>query len=91
MIIHAEILVHGMVQGVGYRYFVMGKAHEYGLNGYVKNLGNGDVLVEVEGEQSIIKDFTKELRIGPRFARVIKVDINISPNLYNYKRFEVRF
>ncbi|MBU4444237.1 acylphosphatase, partial [bacterium] len=51
MQIHAEIVVRGMVQGVGYRYFAYRKANQYGLCGYVKNLPRDDVQCEVEGEE----------------------------------------
>ena len=91
MIIHAEIVISGMVQGVNYRYFAYRKANQYGLCGYVKNLPRGDVLCEVEGEEGIVRDFIKELNIGPAFSRVTNVQVNISPDLYGYKSFEVKF
>jgi hydrogenase maturation protein HypF len=43
-----EILVRGIVQGVGFRPFVYGLARGMGLRGYVTNTGGG-VLIEVEG------------------------------------------
>ncbi len=91
MIIHAEIVVSGMVQGVGYRYFVYRKANQYGLCGYVKNLPRGDVLCEVEGDEGIVRDFVKELRVGPTFSRVTNVQVNTSNDLFGYKSFEVRY
>jgi len=91
MQIHAEIVIRGMVQGVGYRYFVCRQANQYGLCGYVKNLPRGDVQCEVEGEEGIVKDLIKELKIGPTFSRVTNVQVNISPDLYGYKSFEVKF
>ncbi len=50
----ANITVHGLVQGVGFRYFVVRKAKELKLNGYVKNQMDGTVLTVVEGDQSQI-------------------------------------
>lgn len=50
-LINAHLLISGMVQGVGYRWFVMRKANEYNLKGYVRNLYTDDVEVEVEGEK----------------------------------------
>lgn len=43
------IRVKGIVQGVGFRPFVYRLAHRYGLGGYVRNLGSGDVEIYVEG------------------------------------------
>jgi acylphosphatase len=91
MRIHTEIVINGMVQGVGYRYFAQRKASEYGMVGYVRNMPNGSVLCEVEGEQGLVRDFIKELNIGPAFSRVSSVDVNTSTELYGYQRFEVRF
>jgi acylphosphatase len=84
-------VVSGLVQGVGYRYFVYRKANQYGLCGYVKNLPRGDVICEVEGDEGIIRDFIKELHVGPTFSRVTNVQVNTSNDLFGYKSFEVRY
>ncbi len=47
----ATIIVNGVVQGVGFRYFVLRNANALGLKGYTKNLFTGEVLTEVEGEE----------------------------------------
>ncbi|MGC9364893.1 MAG: acylphosphatase [Fidelibacterota bacterium] len=91
MQVHAEVVIKGMVQGVGYRYFAQRRARQYGLTGYVRNLPNGNVLCEVEGEEGLVRDFIKELKIGPSFSRVTGVSVNTSTDLYGYKSFEVRF
>lgn len=91
MLIHAEIIIKGMVQGVGYRYFTQRLARRYNLTGYVKNLPNGNVLCEAEGEEGLVRDFIKELKIGPSFSRVTGSSVNTSTELYGYRSFEVRF
>lgn len=70
MQVRAEILVNGLVQGVGYRYFVYREAQQLGVNGYVKNLYTGEVLTVVEGEKVKIEELIKKLRIGPSHASV---------------------
>jgi len=89
--IHAKILVSGLVQGVGYRYFTYNKAYEYGLTGYVKNLPNGDVLVEVEGDEGMIDEFIKELRIGPMTAHVRDIVVEKSKYIIGYDKFDIAF
>jgi len=69
----AKIIVKGLVQGVGYRYFCRNKANEFGISGYVKNLFNGDVELGVEGEKNMVEDFIKELKIGPFNSNVKKI------------------
>lgn len=68
-----RILVKGMVQGVGYRYYCSRKADEYGIKGYVKNLFNGDVELVVEADSDLLPEFIKELKTGPRGAYVKSV------------------
>ena len=80
-----------MVQGVGYRWFVMRRAKESKLAGYVRNLPDGDVEVEVEGDQGLIIDFAGELRIGPHSAHVTDIKINWSEFESKFKGFEIRF
>jgi acylphosphatase len=89
--VSAHLIVSGYVQGVGYRWFVMRKAEEYKLKGYVRNLYSGDVEVEVEGYKPMIIDFVKELKVGPRSAQVIDVRIRWGECENKYKKFDVKF
>lgn len=91
MKIHATIIVYGLVQGVGYRYFAYKKAHEYGLTGYVKNLPTGEVLCEVEGDEGLVNEFIKDLRVGPMMARVRDIRVEKSNILQGYRNFEITY
>lgn len=87
----AEIIAQGMVQGVGFRYFVYRAALKYNLKGYTKNLGSGDqVLTIVEGEKYAIEDLFKIIRTGPAYASVNNCTINWQPNKNEFKTFEIR-
>ena len=70
MKVRAEILVNGLVQGVGFRYFVLREARRLELNGFSENLFSGEVLTVVEGEQALIEDLISKLRVGPIHAAV---------------------
>ncbi len=87
----AHLLVSGMVQGVGYRWFVMRQAKEYKLNGYVRNMYDGDVEVEVEGNRGMIIDFVEDLKIGLHSAHVTDIKIEWSACENKFKGFEIRF
>jgi hydrogenase maturation protein HypF len=72
----ARIRVSGMVQGVGFRPFVYRTAREFGLNGYVRNLGDAGVEMEVEGERKTLLEFTNILNEEkPPNARIKKIDV----------------
>lgn len=64
------ILFTGRVQGVGFRYQCQALAMQHKLTGYAQNLDNGNVQVEVQGEDSNIDTFITALNQGNRFIRV---------------------
>jgi acylphosphatase len=86
----AEIIVHGLVQGVGFRYFVYGKAMELNLSGYVKNQYDGTVLTTVEGERSKIEILFDILKVGPMHADVRDIKISWQPYSAEFSSFEIR-
>ncbi len=87
----AEIIADGVVQGVGFRYFVIRKAQKLGLKGYVQNLYSGEVLTVVEGDKFIIEELFKEIRIGPSHASVTKCIIKWFDYKNEFTNFEVRY
>lgn len=52
--IRKHIVFYGRVQGVGFRYYAVNKANQLGLTGWVKNLLDGTVEMEVQGEEPLI-------------------------------------
>ena len=90
MDIAAHIIVKGLVQGVGYRYFVYSKAALLKLTGYTKNLYNGDVEIVVEGDRSLIEELIKEVRIGPSHSRVVDVIIEWVKPSHSYHHFSIK-
>jgi acylphosphatase len=86
----AVIYVEGLVQGVGYRNFVEEWAEKLGLKGYCQNLADGRVLVEVEGEKSVIELLVQQLRQGPRRARVTEVNVTWRPSHQDFSGFMIR-
>jgi acylphosphatase len=67
-------LVHGQVQGVGYRYFALREAQILGISGFAKNLPDGRVEVVAEGADEALSAFEARLREGPGFASVAGVE-----------------
>lgn len=68
-------LVHGRVQGVGFRAFVRRQALDLELDGYVENLADGRVEVVAEGERSELEHLLVKLRTGPAHAEVETIDV----------------
>ena len=91
MEVRAEIVVKGLVQGVGFRYFVMREAKKLDLNGYVKNLYTGEVLTVVEGEKAIVEEMVEKLRVGPIHASVKSCKVDWQEPKNEFTDFEVKF
>ena len=81
--------VYGKVQGVGFRFYTQKKAAELDISGYVKNMPDGSVYIEAEGESNQLEIFINWCETGPSWARVIKLDQQKVP-LVNYTDFKVR-
>ncbi len=62
--------VHGLVQGVGFRWWTRSRALELGLTGYAKNLYDGRVLVVAEGPRPALDALVAQLRSGTTAGRV---------------------
>ncbi|WP_240841778.1 acylphosphatase [Acidaminobacter sp. JC074] len=65
-----KIIVHGKVQGVGYRYYTKLYADEIGIKGTVRNLSDGTVEVYASGDMNAIQTFIESLYKGSPFSRV---------------------
>ncbi len=77
-----KFIVNGHVQGVCYRYGAKQVADRLNINGYAKNLRNGDVEVVVCGYERSIVEFEKWLWIGPAMAEVSDVRKEIIDKKY---------
>ncbi|MBI5410863.1 MAG: acylphosphatase [Nitrospirae bacterium] len=87
--VRARIWVSGRVQGVGYRMFTRDEARRLGLLGGVRNLRDGRVEVEVEGERGAVDAFVESLRAGPPMARVIDLQVQWEPPVGRHVDFSV--
>lgn len=85
------IKIHGKVQGVGYRFFATRVARRLGLKGWIRNLRDGTVDAVVEGEPEAIDEWLEEIREGPRYAEVTKIDQEKKTYLGKFGDFDVRF
>ncbi len=65
-----RFLVQGLVQGVGFRYFVYRSAARLGVSGYVRNTADGCVEVVAAGPEDVLRLLEDCLRQGPAHARV---------------------
>lgn len=74
MTIARRLLISGLVQGVGFRYFTQRTAARFQVRGYVKNLPDGRVEALVQGSESAVAGFMRDVAAGPRNSRVTDVE-----------------
>lgn len=67
--------VRGDVQGVGFRDATVARARELGVLGWVRNGGDGEVLVHAEGDEAAVDALVAFLHAGPPHARVAEVAV----------------
>jgi len=85
-----RIIVSGLVQGVGFRYYIYREANALGLTGYVRNLPTGQVEIIASGDKGLLDELIKTARTGPSYASVSGVDLEpISPP-QTFKDFDIR-
>lgn len=95
--IRKHIIAHGRVQGVGLRFTVTGFAKKYNVTGWVRNLYDGTVEMEVQGLEHRVDLFLQELssdRPGENgFIRIDRLDISDIPSVNAAKetRFRARY
>jgi len=82
-------VVHGMVQGVGFRPFVYRQATELGLHGWVQNSAQG-LFFEAEGDREILQTFARNLE-SAKPPRAVIHDLELSYlEPLGYDGFEIR-
>jgi len=87
-----HVIVHGHVQGVFFRSFVVKKAEQLGLTGYVCNLSSGqDLEVRAEGERERLDSLIVSLKTGPPGAKVKDIKATLSKYTGEYTDFTIRY
>ena len=84
-------MAQGLVQGVNFRYFVLRRANDLGLTGFVRNLRDDSVEVVAEGDKEELRKLLEQLKVGPRSAHVRQVDVEWADYSGSYTDFDIRF
>ncbi len=83
-------VVRGRVQGVGFRAAATNEARRLRLTGWVRNLFDGTVEVEAQGDDAAVESFLAWLRRGPSYAHVTSVNPEWLPATGDGVSFGVR-
>ncbi len=74
-VIARHLVIHGTVQGVGYRAAAVAAARAYGVTGWVRNRRDGTVETFVQGTPAAAAAMVRWCHQGPRGAQVTRVEV----------------
>ena len=86
-----KILVCGDVQGVFFRSFAKKQANRFNIKGFTRNINNGEVEIIAQGKEKDLKKFTEQIKIGPKFAKIEKIDVSRETLNETIKNFEIKY
>ena len=85
-----RLVVHGIVQGVGFRFAAREAASACSVTGWVRNLPDGTVEVVAQGSPDAVARMTAWARRGPRYSSVDGVQVERLGGSPNLDAFEIR-
>lgn len=71
-----RVVVHGRVQGVGFRYAAVEAARAMGVDGWVRNRRDGTVEAWLQGSEGAVERAVAWARRGPPPARVDRLEVD---------------
>lgn len=87
----AHIIVHGIVQGVFFRYRTQQEATGLGVTGWVRNLPDGSVEIVCEGDKNAVEKLVLWSHTGPSGAFVERTDVSFEEYTGGFPTFEIRY
>ncbi|MHC1681788.1 MAG: acylphosphatase [Clostridiaceae bacterium] len=85
------MIISGRVQGVGFRYFVLMAASSLGLTGWVRNCDNGNVEIQVQGDEDKLFKFSCKISKGNGFSVAEKTSVKSIDLVPNEKKFDIKY
>ena len=85
------VLMFGLVQGVGFRFWVERQAKMFSIVGWVKNLYNGSVKIVAEGEEEDLQKLIDLCYTGSESTSVSNIKVKWRKYQKEFRRFEIRY
>ena len=85
------IVIAGRVQGVGFRFFAQRNAIKYSLTGWVRNMDNGMVELEIQGSEHNVTKFLSVIKKGNTFINIEDYSIKKVDLIEDESKFKVLY
>lgn len=86
-----QAVIHGHVQGIGFRYYAQSTAASLGVSGWIRNNWDGTVEVYAEGPADALARFETFLHRGPAHAHITHVEIRRPAFQGTYRGFHIEY
>lgn len=81
----------GRVQGVGFRFFVQSNAKSFGITGWVKNMSDGSVTMELQGAPEVVERLIAKIKRGNDWIKVTEFKQSDLPVVKGENKFAIRY
>ena len=83
-----RLILNGRVQGIGYRDWMVQKARDLGVSGWVRNRLDGSVEALVAGDTAAVEELLRLCRRGPRMAEVVSIEEELAdpPEVFGFRQ-----
>ncbi len=85
-----QVFYEGRVQGVGFRYATKREAMGFDVTGWVRNLADGRVEMQVTGDDDEVDEFLQAIRNGQLGGNIQGEEVHDIPPLENVTEFGIR-
>ena len=83
--------IEGRVQGVGCRFFIQSNAKNMGITGWVKNMSDGSVTMELQGEAEIVERLIAKIKRGNDWIKVTNFEFSDLSVVEGENTFAIRY
>ena len=87
-----RLIISGRVQGVGFRVWMVEKARELGVSGWVRNRIDGSIEALVAGDTAAVEELLRLCRRGPRMAEVVSIEEELAdpPEHFGFRQIPTK-
>ena len=87
-----RLIIRGRVQGVGFRVWMVEKARELGVSGWVRNRIDGSIEALVAGDTAAVEELLRLCRRGPRMAEVVSIEEDLAdpPDHFGFRQLATK-